>query len=511
MMTVREPRPGIRLTDLLAAITPLPVELDRQVTSVTLDSRAVAPGGLFLACAGTGRHGLDFVRQALDRGAAAVICEPGHAWTSRRVTRLSAELPVPLIVVGGLGGQVSTIAGRFHGNPSEKLSLIGFTGTNGKTSCSQFLAQALMPETRCGVIGTLGYGFPGELESASHTTPDPVRLQALLAGMRDRGAKVVAMEVSSHALDQGRVAGVRFESVVLTNLSQDHLDYHGTMTSYAEAKGRLFRMPGIESAVFNVDDPFGQELLNGASRYLVRIGYAIAVDASGIPGLDRWLQATGIESTEAGMRIRIAGSWGEGELVTPLLGRFNVSNLLAVLAVLLQRGIALPEALQRLAAVETVPGRMERFGGGGNPLVVVDYAHTPDALEQTLVALRDHANGRLICVFGCGGDRDRGKRPLMGAIAESLADRAFVTDDNPRTENGDAIVWEILSGMKAPGHAGVIRDRRQAIRTAIQEASAGDLVLVAGKGHETVQLVGSETLPFSDREQVRAALAGPTG
>ncbi len=500
----------MRLSDLLTAITPLSVELDCQVTSVTLDSRTVEPGGLFLACAGGGGHGLDYARQALERGAVALFCEPGHSWTPQQIARLSAELPVPLITVNGLGGLVSAIAGRFYGNPSEKLSLVGFTGTNGKTSCSQFLAQALMPDTRCGVIGTLGYGFPGELESASHTTPDPVRLQALLEEMRVRGARAVSMEVSSHALDQGRVAGIHFETVVLTNLSQDHLDYHGTMTSYAEAKGRLFRMRGIESAVFNVDDPFGRELLEGAPRYPARIGYAIGVDASSVPGLDSWLQATAIESTESGMRIRIAGSWGKGELVTPLLGRFNVSNLLAVLAVLLQRGMPLSEALQRLAAVGTVPGRMERFGGGERPLVVVDYAHTPDALEQTLEALRDHVNGYLTCLFGCGGDRDRAKRPLMGAIAESLADRVIVTDDNPRTENGDAIVWETLSGMKAPGHVRVIRDRREAIQTAIREARAGDLVLVAGKGHETVQLVGGETLPFSDREQVSTLLAEAT-
>ncbi|HHH38660.1 MAG TPA: UDP-N-acetylmuramoyl-L-alanyl-D-glutamate--2,6-diaminopimelate ligase [Sedimenticola sp.] len=498
---------GVPLTDLLAAITPLPAELDRQVTALTLDSRAVTAGGLFLALAGGSRHGLAYVDQALERGAAAILCEPGRDWTPRRIARLAAGLPVPLIQIEGLGGQVSTIAGRFYGNPSQSLEMIGITGTNGKTSCSQFLARALLPETRCGVIGTLGYGFPGALEPASHTTPDPVRLQSLLAGMRAAGAGAVAMEVSSHALHQGRVAGVRFGTVVLTNLSQDHLDYHGSMDGYAQAKARLFTQPGVSAAVLNLDDPFGRELLGRIPAGVTRIGYGIDRDAGAPPGLERWLRARDLRSDESGMRARVEGSWGEGVLESRLLGRFNVSNLLAVLAVLLQRGMPLPEALRRLAALETVPGRMERFGGGDRPLVVVDYAHTPDALEQALTALRDHVRGRLFCLFGCGGDRDRGKRPLMGAIAESLADRVLVTDDNPRTEDGDAIVWEILSGMKAPGHVGVVRDRGAAIRQVVREAGPGDLVLVAGKGHEAVQQIAGRALPFDDREQVRLALA----
>jgi UDP-N-acetylmuramoyl-L-alanyl-D-glutamate--2,6-diaminopimelate ligase len=280
------------------------------------------------------------------------------------------------------------------------------------------------------------------------------------------------------------------------------------MEEYAASKRLLFQMPGLRCAVLNLDDPFGRELTAELPASMVRIGYGLETSGQSLSSLNHWLRATGIDSSESGMRIKLEGSWGEGELNTPLLGHFNVSNLLAVLAVLLQRGLPLQEALSRLAGLRTVPGRMERFGEAAQPLVVVDYAHTPDALEHVLTALRDHTRGRLFCLFGCGGERDRGKRPQMGAIAEALADRIYVTDDNPRREDGARIREDILAGMRQPDQALVVADRAQAIRQIINDAGQDDLVLIAGKGHETSQQVGDLKIPFSDREQVLSALAG---
>jgi UDP-N-acetylmuramoyl-L-alanyl-D-glutamate--2,6-diaminopimelate ligase len=434
-----------------------------------------------------------------------VFWEPGSDWTPDRVATFQSG-DVPLIRVPNLSAQVSGIAGRFYGDPSRHLQVIGVTGTNGKTSCTHFLARALAPDIRCGVIGTLGNGFPEDLEEGTHTTPDPVRLQALLSNLLARGAGAVAMEVSSHALDQYRAAAIRFHTAVLTNLSRDHLDYHETMAHYAESKKRLYRMPGLACAVLNTDDPLGIELAGELPSDQPLIGYGTREPVRYADRLKGYVRASHIMSAPSGMRIRIAGTWGTGEFRTPLLGRFNASNLLAVLAILLQRQYPLEDAMRRISRLRTVPGRMERIGGDGLPLAVIDYAHTPDALEHVLTALRDHAKGRLICVFGCGGDRDRGKRPEMGGIAESLSDRVFVTDDNPRTEDPGRIVREILDGMKRPSRAQVIHDRAAAIRTALTTAVAGDLVLVAGKGHEAVQQMGDRRIPFSDCEQVTNVL-----
>ncbi len=475
----------------------------RTVTGLTLDSRAVTADSLFLACAGGTRHGLEFLQQALEQGASAVAWEPDGEWTKERVAGLALARPVPMIPVPGLRREASEIAARFFDHPSRHMSIIGVTGTNGKTSSTQFLARSL---GRCGIIGTLGNGFPDALEPATHTTPDPVDLQALLRGMLDTDAEAVAMEVSSHALDQGRVEAVHFDVAVLTNLSRDHLDYHGTMEEYAASKLRLFRRPGLRCAVINLDDPFGRQVLDHLPAGVQALGYSLAPVAELPERLDGWLWARDIQPGGEGIQIQVQTSSGDGEFHSRLLGRFNVSNLLAVLGTLLQHGISLNDALGRLAKLETVAGRMERFGGGDSPLVVVDYAHTPDALEQALKAAREHAAGKLICVFGCGGDRDRGKRPQMAAIAERLADRAIVTDDNPRTEDGDRIVDDILAGMERPQEALVIRDRREAIQSAISSAAAGDLVLICGKGHEDYQLVGDRKLHFCDREEVRAVL-----
>ncbi len=495
-----------RLSGLLQGLAEVPADLERPITMLSMDSRGMQPGGLFLACAGTGRHGLEFLEEAVNSGAVAVAWEPDRGWDDARVEPLARKHGVLMLAVPGLGQQVSHIAGRFYGDPSHALFVAGYTGTNGKTSSTQFLARVLGSEAPCGIIGTLGSGFPGVLSPGTHTTPDPVELQRTLAEFRLQGAQAVAMEVSSHALDQGRVAAIHFDVAVFTNLSRDHLDYHGDMERYAAAKLRLFQHPGVGCGVLNLDDPFGRELLHHLPAGVRAIGYGLQPPEELPARLDEWIWARGIEPGSDGMRIRVQTSQGDGEFHSTLLGRFNVSNLLSVLGVLLYRGVALEEALRRLAKLETVPGRMERFGGGGQPLVVVDYAHTPDALEQALRAGREHARGRLICVFGCGGDRDRGKRPQMGGIAERLADLVIVTDDNPRTEDGDRIVADILAGMDQPHRVRVERDRTRAIREAVTAGEPGDLVLVCGKGHEDYQLVGGRRLHFCDREQVRAAL-----
>jgi UDP-N-acetylmuramoyl-L-alanyl-D-glutamate--2,6-diaminopimelate ligase len=505
MMAAPVRQEGAALDDLLAntgavAVPAVPV------AGVAMDSRDVRPGSLFLACRGGSRHGLGFAEAAVRAGAAAVAAESDREWPAARLSELSAGLGVPVVEVPELGAKASEIAARFFGRPGDRLRLLGVTGTNGKTTVTQYLARALAADMPCAIVGTLGAGYPDALRPTAHTTPDAVTLQATLADLRAGGARAVAMEVSSHALHQHRVAALRFDTAVFTNLTRDHLDYHQTMEAYAEAKARLFRSPGLRVAVINTDDPFGLALFGESARRLPVVAYGL----EGTPAhAERHVAAERLVVDVTGLRLHVRSSWGEGELVSPLLGRFNAANLLAVLAVLLESGVPLDAALARVGALRTVPGRMERLGGGDRPLVVVDYAHTPDALAQVLGALREHCAGRLFCVFGCGGERDRGKRPLMGEVAETLADRVVVTDDNPRHEDGDAIVAEILAGLREPGRAAVERNRARAIALAVGEARPGDIVLVAGKGHEPYQQIGDLRLPFSDREVVLGLLQGP--
>ena len=483
---------------------------DLPVAGLTLDSRQVRPGWLFLACQGGTDHGLDFVDQAREGGAVAILAEPGDRWDPPAMAALAATLGLPVIPFPDLRGQAGLLASRFYGDPSAHLRVLGVTGTNGKTSVTHYLAQALAGELNCGLIGTLGVGRPGELEPASHTTPDPVRLQETLAWLRERGAEAVAMEVSSHALDQGRVAGVRFSHALFTNLSWDHLDYHGDMLTYGQAKRRLFRLPGLEWAILNLDDPLSGDILGDLAPGVRVGGYSLDPERDPPPACDLWVRLRELVPGHAGMQLAIETSLGRGRLVLALIGRFNAANALAALLVLLSLGLDLDRALRALEKVRGVPGRMERFGGAGAPLVVVDYAHSPDALEQALLNLRAHAKGRLVCVFGCGGERDTGKRPLMGAVAERLADQVILTDDNPRGEAGDEIIAQILAGMAAPGPVIIERRRGLAIRRAIAIAGREDLVLVAGKGHETLQDLGERKVHFSDRAQVQQALAERT-
>ncbi len=510
MMAARHEASLVLLSDLLQGLASVAAAQDVSVQGLALDSRQVRDGYVFFAVAGSHLHGIDFVADALAAGAAAIVWEPTDAVTEETAVLRSAAVPV--VAVERLGQRLGLIAARYFGQPSQQLFAVGITGTDGKTSCSHFIAQALHADNEaCGLIGTLGYGVYGKLRSGLHTTPDALTLQQELAELVARDARAVVMEVSSHALDQGRAAGVAIDVAVLTNLSRDHLDYHGSEAAYAEAKKRLFTLPDLGAAVLNLDDAFGRALFRDLPGTLPIVAYtqnraAVSVDER---ANTRWVCAEDIQTSATGISLRVRSDWGDGQLSSSLLGRFNASNLLAALAVLLMRGIGFDEALRRLALIETVPGRMEAFGGGDRqPLVVVDYAHTPRALEQVLSALREHCRGHLWCVFGAGGERDIGKRPLMGAIAERLADHTILTDDNPRHEDATQIVMDILAGMENADAVYVQRNRGQAIAQALSSSSAGDIVLIAGKGHEDYQQVGDRRLHFSDREQVCALLGG---
>jgi UDP-N-acetylmuramoyl-L-alanyl-D-glutamate--2,6-diaminopimelate ligase len=476
-----------QLRELLEGIARVPGVANREVHGLQIDSRRVKPGDLFLALPGMVVDGREFIGDAVASGAVAIVYETVDGFVLRGA-------PVPAFGVNDLRRQIGVIADRFYGSPSQRIVVVGVTGTNGKTTCTQLLAQALdQPPRRCAVIGTLGYGFPGALNASIHTTPDAVTVHRVMADFIGQGAAHVAMEVSSHALEQGRVSGVSFDVAVFTNLTRDHLDYHGDMETYGQAKAGLFAVPGLKHAVINHDDAFGRRLLSGIGAPVMALSY-------GLEGGD--VHAREVRPLPDGLLLQVTTPDGDMELRSSLVGRFNAYNLLAVLATLLILGVTPEDAAARLARAQAPSGRVERFGGvKGLPLVVVDYAHTPDALEKILLALREHTRGKLWCVFGCGGDRDRGKRPAMGEIAERLADRVVLTDDNPRHEPGDAIIADILGGMRASPE--VIRDRRTAIAAAIRGSGEGDIVLIAGKGHEDYQQVGDERLPYSDREVVR--------
>ncbi len=474
-----------------------------EVADLTLDSRSVRPGAAFLACRGRTHHGVDFAPAAVAAGARAVLWEPAPG-----VSAPQFAAPVLVVAVPDLSAQAGFIADRFFGAPSARLMVVGVTGTNGKTTCAWLLAAALSASGRsCAYLGTLGAGLAGQLEPGAHTTPDAVTLQRQLARLRDAGAAAVAMEVSSHALDQQRCAGVRFQIAAFTNLSRDHLDYHGDMRAYAAAKGALFDWPTLGARVINVDDAFGAELATRAPPGASLIVTGRRSDpAQRVPGA-RFVHAIRRTHEARGLDIGLATSWGAATLRSSLLGDFNVDNLLTVLGVLLAGGMELQAACGVLAVCAAPPGRMQLAGGEGLPLAIVDYAHTPDALDKALHAARAHCAGRLLCVFGCGGDRDRGKRGEMGRVAESLADALYITDDNPRSEDPQRIVADILAGLRDGARAQVQHDRAAAIAAALAAAAPGDVVLVAGKGHEDYQQVGAERRPFSDLVQVRAALA----
>ena len=472
-----------------------------QVTDLVQDSRAATPGCVFLACPGRTTHGLVHAAAAVERGAVAVLWEPGADLEPPVLPERVAAIAIP-----HLSRHVGELADRFFRSPSADLRVAGITGTNGKTTTAFLLAQASDFLGRRGwYVGTLGHGHPGSVKEAGLTTPDAVTVQRRLAEARDEGASTLALEVSSHALDQERVAGVHFDTAVFTNLTRDHLDYHGTLDAYGAAKAKLFRSPGLRCAVVNVRDDFGRGLADTLDPALERVLFSTSNEIWA-PGDCGWIRVPELRTTTAGLTVHVETSWGAGTLRSRLVGEFNAENLLAVLGVLLGWNVPLQQALAALAICVAPPGRMEAFGGGRQPMVLVDYAHSPDALAKVLDAARGHARGRVICVFGCGGDRDPGKRPMMGAIAEGRADVVVVTDDNPRTEDSRSIIEQVLVGLQHPEAAHVVADRAEAIHLAIAEADAGDVVVIAGKGHEDYQLVGQEVRPFSDRAVVLDAL-----
>lgn len=466
--------------------------IDTLISGMTIDSRSVRPGDLFLAVPGVGFDGRDFIGQALQSGASVVLAESGR----------DIQNQDRVIEVDDLVHKVSEIAAIFYQDPSRHIAMTGVTGTNGKTTCTQLLGQLFgFLEQTSGVIGTLGYGVvkpdTSTLIDTGMTTPDAVSMQAILAELLELGVRQVALEVSSHSLSQGRVAAVHFDTAIFTNLSQDHLDYHGTMEAYSAAKASLFEYPGIRCAIINIDDAMGAELAANISDDIELYRYSLKNSDAEIFAKNIHLSATGI-------RAEIVTPWGFGQLESSLLGEFNLANLLSIIAAANMQGFALQDVLAVIPRLVPVPGRMEQVVAGGEPQVVVDYAHSPDALEQALKALRMHCEGKLWCVFGCGGDRDQSKRPLMGKIASQYADHVIITSDNPRSEPAMSIIDDIAAGADADVKIRV--DRTEAIEYAVVRAAREDTVLLAGKGHETYQVIGDTRIPYSDVTQARLAL-----
>ena len=484
--------------------------LDVPITRLVMDSRAIQFGDTFVACPGEKTDGRQFISTVIGKGANAVIWESQHfVWND--------AWQVPNLGVADLRHKIGYLADKVFDSPSKNLWSVGITGTNGKTSVCHWVAQMLSDNScLCAMIGTLGNGFNGKLQASINTTPDAISVHALLADYLLDDAKAVAMEVSSHALVQGRTCGVRFDVAVLTNLSRDHLDYHGDMESYAASKRKLFEWNQLKYAVLNLDDKFGVELAISLQDESVEvIGYGMSDSAMQLAeklGI-RMVYGNLVEMNERGLQLVVHTSWGGAQLNSALIGRFNAENLLAVLAVLLVSDIGLSEAVDSLKKVQAVDGRMQRFGSAQQPMVIVDYAHTPDALEKVLLGIREIRNplankqyaGKLICVFGCGGSRDRGKRAMMGKVAERFSDYCIVTSDNPRSEDPHTIIADIVSGMISDNHE-IMVDRASAIQGAIDDAQQNDIILIAGKGHESYQEINGIKYPFSDTQIVLQAL-----
>lgn len=499
---------SVKLGDLFSGLgegmdTPL---ADLTVTDITTDSGRVIEGGLFLACQGFSHHGLEFVQPSIAAGAKAIVWEPAEG-------RSAPDLPegVAGFAVTDLGNRVGTIADRFFVQPSDQARVTGVTGTNGKTTTAWLVSQALgFLGRKTGYMGTLGYGIDSSLKPSALTTPGVIAVHRRLRELVDAGATAVIMEVSSHGLDQGRLDAVRVRTAAFTNLSRDHLDYHADLAAYSEAKAKLFAMPSIENAVINVGDPFGAELVHNWHSDAQLI--AVALNDQEPAGVAADLTADIVESNADGLLLQFAGRYGAAEMRSSLWGHFNAENLLVATGILLAHGYDLQQATAALENCESPSGRMQLVRAAASaPLVVVDFAHTPDALAQVLAVMRAHCSGAISVVFGCGGERDKGKRGEMGSVAARLANRVIVTDDNPRNENPDAIVAEILAGIADQGNVSVVRDRADAIAMAVAASGAADVVLVAGKGSENYQLIAGRSVPFSDVAEATAALAASTG
>ncbi|WP_439101841.1 UDP-N-acetylmuramoyl-L-alanyl-D-glutamate--2,6-diaminopimelate ligase [Congregibacter sp.] len=460
------------------------------VAGLCLDSRKLQKGELFVALRGESHDGRAYLQQAAASGAVAALVEdqlPG------------ASTPLPCVVIPRLRHRLCEIAGRYYRDPSRQMHVAAVTGTNGKTTVSQFFAQLLRSAGYdCGVIGTLGASLSVGVRDSIHTTPDAIAMQEILAAWAGQAVPFVSMEVSSHALDQGRVAGLDVDSAIFTNLTRDHLDYHGDMASYGAAKARLFAFDSLRTAILNGDDPFSDVLEE-------KVPAGVAVLRYGLNNASADVRLSNLRLNSVGMQLRLESPWGNASLSCPLLGKFNAVNLLAALTAALQAGVPFNAVMTAVESLQPVPGRMEPLHSAGGPLVVVDYAHTPDALRQVLLALREQCGGKLIAVFGCGGNRDKGKRPLMAEAVAALADSAVITSDNPRSEDPLAIIADIEAAME--GEYRVCADRADAIALAIESAGPEDCVLIAGKGHEDYQIIGDQRLSFSDSSVARQVLA----
>jgi len=465
---------------------------DTMIGGIQLDSRKVGPGDLFLAMPGDVHDGRQFIEQAVANGAAAVVAEAP-------VVGFVDEIPVPLVELPELRLEAGVLAARFYRNPSCDLHMVGVTGTNGKTTTSRLIAQLGRSLGKsCGVIGTLGATLEDDVVRAANTTPDAVAIQRQLGQWRDRGVFAVSMEVSSHALEQGRVNGIEFETAVYTNLSHDHLDYHGSMDAYGRAKLQLFITEELRHAVINIDDEFAPQVQAVVDPDVQVLTYSASGGAADVRVENPKFHAGGV-------RGELHSPWGTGEFSSPLPGDFNLANLAAAVSAMALAGEELRAILAVVPRLRPVPGRMQAIPNTLGLQVIVDYAHTPAALEQVLRALKPHVKGALVTVFGCGGDRDKTKRQLMGRVACALSDKVVVTSDNPRGESPVDIVRDIEPGCS--GDYSLVVDRAEAIAQALTEASAGDCVVIAGKGHEDYQVVDGQRLHFSDEAQVRGVLA----
>lgn len=491
----------MRLIDLMSL-----VESDTQsqivITGLSMDSRRVKPGDMFMALATDAEQREAHIRQAAAANA-AVVCFSADLPLGPDLTALLSSMHIEQVAVSSLKTQTARLAAAFYQYPSAVMTVIGVTGTNGKSSVTQFIAQALENAGyKCGVIGTLGSGRLTEMTHTGMTTPDPVTMQALLAQMRDNGIEYVALEASSHALQQDRLDFVDIDFAVLTNLSRDHLDYHQSMEAYAAAKQRLFHFASLRAAVINVDDNFGQNLLSILAKQQVQL------TTYSHQSVEANVFASQIEALPDGLRFYLHVDNQSQQIHSRVLGKFNVENMLATTAVLSLLGWNLQQIGQALSELHSVNGRMQMLESDLSPSVVIDFAHTPDALAKSLTGMREHmqTSSRLWCVFGCGGDRDRGKRPLMGQVASQLADKLVLTDDNPRSENSHQIIEQILTGCMTGADITVKTDRREAIEYAIQTSAFEDMVLIAGKGHEHYQEVAGVKRPFNDYETAMQAI-----
>jgi UDP-N-acetylmuramoyl-L-alanyl-D-glutamate--2,6-diaminopimelate ligase len=483
--------PHQSLAELLQGYADAP---DIPVTGISADSRRLKQGFLFLACQGISSHGLDYLREARAAGVCAVAYDSSTG-------SVQQDVGVPMIPIDSLAARLGDIANRYYGNPSSAMKTIGVTGTNGKTTVAWLLAQCLHHlGERCAYLGTLGFGIDELQGDEGMTTPPVVELHGRLADFVDQGATHAAIEVSSHALSQDRVDGVQFDAALFTNLTRDHLDYHGDLRSYFESKARLFLGHSPKTRIINLDSEFGTELAARCGQEVVTVSTRFDRVSNGRP----FVFVRSVVARKNGSDVMVTSSWGDAKLTLGLPGDFNVANAAIVLAYLLTSGISLERACDVLRLVKAPPGRMQKVASD-SASIYIDYAHTPDALESALCALRPHCRGALYCVFGCGGDRDTGKRPLMGRLAERLADKVIVTTDNPRSESPQKIIDEILAGFHSAAKATVIEDRSAAIAWAVSNAGPSDVVLIAGKGHEDYQEVGGKRYAFSDLALATAA------